>query len=299
MSAMSRGAGLAAASIAELLALKRRLEREAAVHLSRLDDLEERKSRADQEGAGLRSLREQHALALQIAGLDRESEQEARLLEVIGRQRALIDRLILARQDAARWKSLCAAAPEAMALDWADLVEAALSVSAAGGEANLNAVLRILGVPEEEWPRGEAAPGVPGLGPAAQEVSGDGPPVVLEVLDGRSLVLATGERVRYIGVDAPLLRGALGHPDAGADEAWAENRRLVEGKVVRLEADSLDQDPDGALWRYVWVGRRCANAEMIRGGYAFHLPQSPNYLHMEWFARLEAEAKRKKRGIWR
>ena len=66
-----------------------------------------------------------------------------------------------------------------------------------------------------------------------------------------------------------------------------------------LEADSLDQDPDGALWRYVWVGRRCANAEMIRGGYAFHLPQSPNYLHMEWFARLEAEAKRKKRGIWR
>ena len=294
--------GLASVSLADLRAMRGRLDDEFEQRLARLDGLEARKTALDQRGTAERSLRGQRAMARQVAELDRQAALEARLLRLVGKQQQLLDRLIWVRESVERWEVLREVAPSAVELGWRDLVGAAEQIAAveqvARAEAQLDKLLRILGVPEEEWPQASDHVRPPELA-ASLEPAAEGLALVAEVLNGRTIRLATGETVRYIGVDAPLLEGPLGQPDAGAHEAWQANRRLVEGHYVRLEADALDKDAGGALWRYVWVGDKCANAELIRLGLAYHRARSPNYRHMEWFAQLEQQARKKKRGVWR
>ena len=71
--------------------------------------------------------------------------------------------------------------------------------------------------------------------------------VVSRVIDGDTIVLTGGERVRLIGIDAPE-RG-----QSGADEAAQFVRTLIEGRTVWLEADVADRDRFGRLRRYVWL----------------------------------------------
>jgi len=71
--------------------------------------------------------------------------------------------------------------------------------------------------------------------------------VVERVVDGDTLVLASGERVRFIGVDAP----EIGEP--GADEATEFVRERTEGRTVWLEPDGNDLDRFGRLRRYIWL----------------------------------------------
>jgi len=73
------------------------------------------------------------------------------------------------------------------------------------------------------------------------------PSVVSRVIDGDTLELVGGERVRLIGVDAP----ELNHP--GGREASAFVRELVEGRMVWLEPDGANRDRFGRLRRYVWL----------------------------------------------
>jgi hypothetical protein len=69
--------------------------------------------------------------------------------------------------------------------------------------------------------------------------------LVARVVDGDTLALAGGERVRLLGVDAPELHaGRRGHhgpfPEPGAIEARAFLAALVEGRAVRLERRGRD-----------------------------------------------------------
>ena len=71
--------------------------------------------------------------------------------------------------------------------------------------------------------------------------------VVSRVIDGDTLELETGERVRLIGVDAP----EIGEPSAAAATRFV--RDLVEGRTIWLEADGNNTDAFGRLRRYVWL----------------------------------------------
>ena len=53
---------------------------------------------------------------------------------------------------------------------------------------------------------------------------------VTEVIDGDTITIEGGYRVRYIGVDTPEVYPRL---EAFGTEAWQANRALVEGKEVR------------------------------------------------------------------
>jgi len=83
---------------------------------------------------------------------------------------------------------------------------------------------------------------------------------VARVIDGDTIVLTSGERVRLIGVDAPEV-GEL-----GADQATRFVRERVEGQTVWLEADGRDRDVHGRLRRYVWLRQPtdARNASQIR-----------------------------------
>ena len=74
-----------------------------------------------------------------------------------------------------------------------------------------------------------------------EEVSVDFNPVkykarVVRVIDGDTVEIEGGEKVRYIGIDAPESGGCF------FEEATAKNREMVEGKEVKLEKDVSERD---------------------------------------------------------
>lgn len=71
--------------------------------------------------------------------------------------------------------------------------------------------------------------------------------LVTRVIDGDTLELETGERIRLIGVDAPESN------EEGGAEATAFVTQLVLDRTVWLEADGNDTDVHGRLRRYVWL----------------------------------------------
>ena len=96
---------------------------------------------------------------------------------------------------------------------------------------------------------------------------------VEKVIDGDTILLKNGERVRYIGIDTPETVHPTKPVEYYGKEATQANRRLVENKVVRLEFDVQTRDKYGRLLAYVWVVHHgvdsiFVNAELVRQGYA-------------------------------
>jgi endonuclease YncB( thermonuclease family) len=72
------------------------------------------------------------------------------------------------------------------------------------------------------------------------------PGTVEHVVDGDTVILAGGEHVRLLGIDAPELHpGRPGHPrpfpEPGAVEAAKALRLMVEGQPVRVERRGRDR----------------------------------------------------------
>lgn len=116
---------------------------------------------------------------------------------------------------------------------------------------------------------------------------------VLEVIDGDTIKLSNGEIVRYIGMDTAEIEEPFGNV------AKEYNRRLVEGKTVRLEFDIKSRDKYGRLLAYVYVGDIFVNALLIQQGMAKAMTIPPDTRNQKYFEQLEIEAKESKRGLWR
>jgi endonuclease YncB( thermonuclease family) len=118
---------------------------------------------------------------------------------------------------------------------------------------------------------------------------------VTQVIDGDTIIIADGFRVRYIGIDTPELHPA---PEAFGIEAWQVNRQLVEGKIVRLERDVSQTDRYGRLLRYVYIDDIFVNAELVRRGLARVKAYPPDTRYHNYLEEMETEARQAGRGIW-
>lgn len=124
---------------------------------------------------------------------------------------------------------------------------------------------------------------------------------VLRVIDGDTIRVRLADRaetVRYIGIDTPELHHPVRGAEAGGTEAREANRRLVEGRAVRLELDIRARDRHGRLLAYVWVGATMVNAELLRLGYARVMTVPPNVRHQAVFLDLQRDARAAGRGLW-
>lgn len=115
---------------------------------------------------------------------------------------------------------------------------------------------------------------------------------VTNVVDGDTLDLSTGEKVRLLGIDAPEAN------QPGGDIARAFLEKLVLNKEVVLKKDVTDKDKYGRLLRFVYVGDTFVNAEMIKRGYAIPRFYPPDERYKEQFEKLRDEAEKNKRGLW-
>ena len=118
---------------------------------------------------------------------------------------------------------------------------------------------------------------------------------VVQVIDGDTIVVEGGYKVRYIGIDTPEIYPRI---EAYGIEAWQINRQLVEGKIVRLERDISETDKYGRLLRYVYVNGTLVNAELVRQGLARATAYPPDTRYQGYFEQMETEARKAGRGIW-
>ena len=116
---------------------------------------------------------------------------------------------------------------------------------------------------------------------------------VTQAIDGDTIAIEGGYHVRYIGIDAPE-KGEFHYL-----ESEQANRKLVEGRMVRLEKDISEKDRYGRLLRYVYIDGTFVNAELVRQGYARAKAYPPDAKYQVYLEAIEKEARHMKRGIWR
>lgn len=121
--------------------------------------------------------------------------------------------------------------------------------------------------------------------------------VVSRVIDGDTIVLESGEKIRYILVNAPETTN--GHDDCYGQNAAQFNRDLVEGKTVTIKYDVDCTDRYDRLLAYVSVDGQEVNKLMLERGYAclLHIPPDGDDRADE-FKALQDAAKSAKRGLW-
>ena len=105
--------------------------------------------------------------------------------------------------------------------------------------------------------------------------------LVVRVIDGDTLELENGQRVRSLGIDTP----EAGEPFA--IEATERNRELVEDMVVELQAGNRDQDEYGRLLRYVYFDGTFGNAELIAEGLATAYILDPDERYIQVLVQFE------------
>jgi micrococcal nuclease len=135
----------------------------------------------------------------------------------------------------------------------------------------------------------------PAAGPAGARA------YVVRAVDGDTIEARIGgepEDVRYIGVDTPETVKPGTPVQCFGHRASAFDRRLVEGRRVRLVFGVERRDVYGRLLAYAYIGHRFVNAELVRRGLARTLAIPPNTLHRALFRRLELRAARTGRGLW-
>ena len=125
---------------------------------------------------------------------------------------------------------------------------------------------------------------------------------VERVVDGDTIHLKIGIRVRYIAVDTPEMGKYEKNPQPGAEEATEVNRRLVEKKWVRLKLGPRVRDLYGRVLARVLVeenGKEIdVGMQLLREGMGRAISREYNEVNYTEAKREEEEAHAAGRGNW-
>jgi micrococcal nuclease len=137
--------------------------------------------------------------------------------------------------------------------------------------------------------------------PQAPESLDEGVHRVRRVVDGDTLLLESGARVRLQGIDAPEAARGSSPVEPWAPEASAFTKDFVAdaGQNVRLSFGLERKDRHGRFLAFVRNGDKMLNEELVRAGLA-HARMDYRYsaVMKRRFAAAEKEARADKRGIW-
>jgi micrococcal nuclease len=119
---------------------------------------------------------------------------------------------------------------------------------------------------------------------------------VTKVIDGDTIEIEGGFKVRYIGIDTPEISGKV---EYFGKEAASKNRELVENKEIELEKDVSETDKYGRLLRYVFVNGEMINERLVRDGFAKVSTFPPDVKFKDLFLEAQEFARNNKVGLWR
>ena len=124
---------------------------------------------------------------------------------------------------------------------------------------------------------------------------------VRKVVDGDTLEVTGGERVRLIGVDTPETVAEDRPVGCFGKEASRFTASVVPpGTAVRLVGDAEQRDRYGRLLAYVYrqADGLFVNAELLRRGFALLLTIPPNIAHTDEFTAIARRAREGAQGLW-
>lgn len=123
--------------------------------------------------------------------------------------------------------------------------------------------------------------------------------VVERVVDGDTIILENGEKVRLIGIDTPETVKPGTKPEYYGKEASDFTKKKLEGKKVYLEKDVSDSDRYGRLLRYVYLEEDVFfNLELVKEGYANVATYPPDVKYADDFLEAERAARENGKGLW-
>lgn len=135
----------------------------------------------------------------------------------------------------------------------------------------------------------------------AQTVYSDLPSAIVErVVDGDTIVLDSGDKVRFILVNTP----ESVHPDTSKNTAFGKiasdfTKEHLESQVVYLEKDVSDTDRYGRLLRYVYLDDGTFfNELLVREGYAQVATFPPDVKYLDLLLEAEQYARENELGLW-
>lgn len=123
---------------------------------------------------------------------------------------------------------------------------------------------------------------------------------VERVIDGDTIVIASGEKVRMILVDSP----ESVHPDekrntVHGDIASNFTRKILYKAIIYLEKDISERDKYGRLLRYVYLEDGiCFNELLVKEGYANISIYPPDIKYVDAIREAEKYARKENKGLW-
>lgn len=128
----------------------------------------------------------------------------------------------------------------------------------------------------------------------------DIPATVKRVIDGDTIELASGEKVRYIGIDTPEKNSPIVSKQCFAEESSAYNQSFVEGKNVKLTQDTSARDRYGRLLAYVYLeDGTFLNADLVKKGFAFASEYPPDTAKQALLDQAQESARSQGLGLWK
>lgn len=123
---------------------------------------------------------------------------------------------------------------------------------------------------------------------------------VSRVIDGDTIVISTGEKVRLIGIDTPESAQGQKKECYGPESTAYIKSILPPSTPIVLEDDKDLTDRYGRRLAYIYrtSDNLFVNAELVKAGYAEVLTIKPNVAHKATFESLQADAQKAGRGLW-
>jgi micrococcal nuclease len=135
--------------------------------------------------------------------------------------------------------------------------------------------------------------------PAPFDFNADRAYRVERVVDGDTLIVEGGHRIRLLGVNTPETKHPTKPVEVLGAEASEFTRNFVRGGQVRLQFDRERRDAVHRVLAFVLVDGRSLNEELIRAGYSRAETRFPYSESMKRrLQKIEEEARSAHRGIW-
>lgn len=130
---------------------------------------------------------------------------------------------------------------------------------------------------------------------------------ISRVVDGDTVQLSTGEKVRFVGVNTP--ESTTRHETYGKEASNYTTSKL-QGKSVWLQKDVSETDRYGRLLRIIWLAiptndmdeneirSKMFNADLVLNGYAEPSTYPPDVKYSDSFVKFAREARTANKGLW-
>lgn len=120
-----------------------------------------------------------------------------------------------------------------------------------------------------------------------------------KVLDGDTLVLTDGRRVRLIGVNTPEVEHPPRPAEPLADDALRQLQAMAGKSRLYLEIGAQPRDHYGRTLGHLYAADgRNVIAELLRQGLGFQVAIPPNLDHADCYAAAQTHAREAGAGVW-